>query len=657
MKDKNIGTKYSDFIILKILKREKFGFVAKVKSKKDDKIYAMKRIDLNLLDNQRQVDYYENEYDMLKKFKPNYENVCKPLCLFPKNNVNYLITEYMDCGNLEELFIWNQKNNERIEEKKLVKIFIQCLQGLNYIHKIGIIHRSIKLENIIIDSNSRVKIIDFTKAIEKKENDNKIIDIGVFTAPEMKNKKRYDEKVDVYSLGMVFNLLTYFTDKIPDNCGKYSDVIFINIKKMLAKEMRTSIKEIYLDFKKIYYNLVRASLQCFVSCFKEDLLRFQAIGIADNKLVELAIKLHKNNKNYFEDLNKTAIELEDILYENGFSINDITLKNITNFMFSLASHNNDIFEDTNNKWQITKKCKDCKYESISTENEYFINVKSEKIMNEKGDIKNLFNKSSILDNCYIEICCNCLNNVNMEKSSQYLKLSKYLIIIIEPGIKMSQLNKDNLAKLELEEGEILENKYSYELRSIITSNEELNEHYDYFIGNGGIFKKNEGEKTQKGEDTHKLEDITGNIVALYYIDQYYINNINVKKNEDLTEVSSQNNEQNQNFDNPNNFNANQNNLNMSNQLNQNIFIDNNTNNSFNDNHKFFNNFMNNGNNNLIHINNINNLNDNINLQQNQFNNLNMNNNQNFNNNMNIVNNNNSNFNNDIINDYFSNPNQ
>ena len=243
----------------------------------------------------------------------------------------------------------------------------------------------------------------------------------------------------------------------------------------------------------------------------------------------------------------------------------------------------------------------------------------------------------------------------MEKSSQYNKLSKYLIIIIEPGIKMSQLNKDNLAKLELEEGEILENKYSYELRSIITSNEELNEHYDYFIGNGGIFKKNEGEKTQNGEDTHKLEDITGNIVALYYIDQYYINNINVKKNEDLTEVSSQNNEQNQNFDNPNNFNANQNNLNMSNQLNQNIFIDNNTNNSFNDNHKFFNNFMNNGNNNLIHINNINN--DNINLQQNQFNNLNMNNNQNFNNNMNIVNNNNSNFNNDIINDYFSNPNQ
>ena len=135
-------------------------------------------------------------------------------------------------------------------------------------------------------------------------------------------------------------------------------------EKMLAKEMRTSIKEIYLDFKKIYYNLVRACLQCFVSCFKEDLLRFQAIGIADNKLVELAIKLHKNNKNYFEDLNKTAIELEDILYENGFSINDVTLKNITNFLFSLISHNNDIFEDTNNILQISKKCKDCKYEII-----------------------------------------------------------------------------------------------------------------------------------------------------------------------------------------------------------------------------------------------------------------------------------------------------
>ena len=54
----NIGNKFDDFIILKILKKSKFqmfyeeflyGYVAKVKSKLDDKIYAMKRIDKSKL--------------------------------------------------------------------------------------------------------------------------------------------------------------------------------------------------------------------------------------------------------------------------------------------------------------------------------------------------------------------------------------------------------------------------------------------------------------------------------------------------------------------------------------------------------------------------------------------------------------------------------
>ena len=74
----NIGNKFDDFIILKILKKSKdkvldeeylYGYVAKVKSKLDGKIYAMKRIDKSKLSNETKK--YDNEYEKAKYFIDN----------------------------------------------------------------------------------------------------------------------------------------------------------------------------------------------------------------------------------------------------------------------------------------------------------------------------------------------------------------------------------------------------------------------------------------------------------------------------------------------------------------------------------------------------------------------------------------------------------
>ena len=102
-----------------------------------------------------------------------------------------------------------------MEEKRPPEIFIQCLRGLTYIHEQNIIHRYLKHDTIIFDSNDQVKIINFKYAIEKDKNDNNKIDIGFLTAPEMKKKEDYDEKVDVYSLGIIFTSLAYLSSKLP----------------------------------------------------------------------------------------------------------------------------------------------------------------------------------------------------------------------------------------------------------------------------------------------------------------------------------------------------------------------------------------------------------------------------------------------------------
>ena len=128
MAGQTIGTKFEDFTILKVLNRGKYGYIAKVKSNIDNNIYAMKRIDLDLIKLETLKKYYINEFNIISSL--NHENVYKALSKFKENNVQYIITEYMDGGNLFDLYQWYKENGINIDEKRLLNIFVQCLKGL-----------------------------------------------------------------------------------------------------------------------------------------------------------------------------------------------------------------------------------------------------------------------------------------------------------------------------------------------------------------------------------------------------------------------------------------------------------------------------------------------------------------------------------------------
>ena len=256
----NIGNKFDDFIILKILKKSKvkvldeeylYGYVAKVKSKIDGKIYAMKRIDKSKLLNKAKKDYYDKEYEMANFIKGQlkHNNLYNPVKVFKEKNIIYIISEYIDGNNLSDLY---NKVDIKISEKRLVKIFDQCLNGLKFIHKKGIIHRFININNIMIDSEDRVKMINFSYAIKKEkvkdnndemENQNKI-----FKAPELvKGQNAYNDLIDVYALGSVFNFFKpHASDKI------FFEDFYKNIIIQMKKEVkRPSAEEIHKTFKNI----------------------------------------------------------------------------------------------------------------------------------------------------------------------------------------------------------------------------------------------------------------------------------------------------------------------------------------------------------------------------------------------------------------------
>jgi translation initiation factor 2-alpha kinase 4 len=119
-----------------------------------------------------------------------------------------------------------------IEIDEAWRLFRQILEGLAYLHSVGVIHRDLKPSNLFIDSLGNVKIGDFglarrgTQNVEAmsqsiiiterdvREEASMTLDIGtpVYVAPELLQKGgpvKYNSKVDVYSLGIVFFEMLY----------------------------------------------------------------------------------------------------------------------------------------------------------------------------------------------------------------------------------------------------------------------------------------------------------------------------------------------------------------------------------------------------------------------------------------------------------------
>lgn len=101
------------------------------------------------------------------------------------------------------------KTHEDLDEAFIANIIRQILKTLIYLNHKNIIHRDIKLENIIFErSISTIKIIDFGIAFQTKDKEKMTNRVGTpfYMAPEVWTKC-YDEKCDIWSLGVVMYAL------------------------------------------------------------------------------------------------------------------------------------------------------------------------------------------------------------------------------------------------------------------------------------------------------------------------------------------------------------------------------------------------------------------------------------------------------------------
>ena len=130
--DNEMGDKLEDFDIQQVLGKGSYGFVAKVRSKKNKKIYAMKQIDLSKIGSKKEVELCKREVILLQRLS--HPNINKYYKSFSVNNCLYIIMEFMDNGDLPGFIKAHKKFNNPIREKEALNILLQSMKDLEYIH-------------------------------------------------------------------------------------------------------------------------------------------------------------------------------------------------------------------------------------------------------------------------------------------------------------------------------------------------------------------------------------------------------------------------------------------------------------------------------------------------------------------------------------------
>lgn len=189
------GFTAADFQRCELIGRGSFGLVFKAIFKKTGQTVAIKEIDLE--ETEDELTEIQREIDMLKVCE------CRHVVKFEGSTLVdsklWIVMEYMGGGSIRDLI-----QIRKMPEPAIAVVFNQILQALDFLHKGRKLHRDIKAANILLSNEGDVKLADFGVAASLESRFKTFTFVGTpfWMAPEVITETGYDEKCDIWSLGI-----------------------------------------------------------------------------------------------------------------------------------------------------------------------------------------------------------------------------------------------------------------------------------------------------------------------------------------------------------------------------------------------------------------------------------------------------------------------
>ena len=248
LREKRTAVTIFDFEPLSIIGRGAFGEVRIVRYRQSNQVFAMKKVKKSEMIRKNQVQHVKSERNVLALAENPW--IVELSFTFQDENHLYFVMEYLPGGDLMTILI----KRDILPEQEAKFYLAESILAVESVHKLNYIHRDLKPDNILIDKTGHIKLADFglckcseinydnpfsnltkieedkiEKASESFQRSRRLAYSTVGTpdyiAPEVFGKAGYDEKVDWWSLGVIFFEMTvgyppFYSDEPKVTCQK-----------------------------------------------------------------------------------------------------------------------------------------------------------------------------------------------------------------------------------------------------------------------------------------------------------------------------------------------------------------------------------------------------------------------------------------------------
>ncbi len=201
----------SRYEIIEELGKGGMGRVYRVEDTKLRQEVALKLIKPEIAKDKKTIERFRNELKTARNIR--HKNVCGMYDLGEDLGMHYITMEYVRGEDLKSLI----RKMGQLSAGQVITIAKQVCDGLAEAHRLGVIHRDLKPQNVMIDTDGSARIMDFgiARSLEAKGITGAGMMIGTpeYMSPEQVEGKEVDQRSDIYSLGVI--LYEMATGRVP----------------------------------------------------------------------------------------------------------------------------------------------------------------------------------------------------------------------------------------------------------------------------------------------------------------------------------------------------------------------------------------------------------------------------------------------------------